>query len=130
LKAKSPKTRNLEFDQTIIHVNEESHNIGADMGSMDLSALNVTKEQPIQKTRYMTPIGQYSHLSPKARIVMICAAGTTFAIMLAIIVILASVLGSRSGQTKVTLHSGAMEVAPVANNSATAADLSKYDKGL
>ena len=49
--------------------------------------------------------------------------------MLAIIVVLASVLGSRSGQTKVTLHSDAIEAATVTNNTTTV-DLSKYDKGL
>lgn len=74
----------------------------------------------------MTPIGQYTHISPKARLVMICAAGTTFAIMLAIIVILASVLGARSGQTKVTVHSGSND--EVANK--TVIDFSKYDKAL
>ena len=128
MKTKSPKSRNLEMDATIIHLADETHHPGSISNIMDQSQLNSAKELPQVKTRYMTPIGQYTHVSPKARLVMICAAGATFAIMLAIIVILASLLGARSGQSKVTIHSGIIET-PAGSNS-TAVDLSKYDKAL
>ena len=77
----------------------------------------------------MTAIGQpYHQISQKTRFALICGTGTIFAVLLAIIVILALLLGARSGQTKITLHDKTLKYASSTNE--TVADLSRYDKGL
>jgi hypothetical protein len=53
----------------------------------------------------MTAIGQpYHQISQKTRFALICGIGTIFAVLIAIIVILASLLGARGAQTKITIH--------------------------